>query len=69
MMSILQQTIEGKITAAFYTDKWPNILAVVCEIYSPRISDVSHDNLRSLLQLNLYYYRLLISHSMGHLMK
>ena len=44
-MSILQQTIEGKLTAAFYTDKWPNILAVVCEIYSPRISDVSHDKL------------------------
>ena len=50
-MSILQQTIEGKLIATFYTDKWPNILAVVCEIYSPRASDVSHDQLRSLLQL------------------
>ena len=50
-MSILQQTIEGKLIATFYTDKWPNILAVVCEIYSPRVSDVSHDQLRSLLQL------------------
>ena len=51
MTSLLQQAIEGKLIATFYTDKWPNILAVICEIYSPRISDVSHDQLRSLLQL------------------
>ena len=52
MINILQQAIEDKLTATFYTDKWPNILAVACEIYSPRISDVSHDQLRSLLQLH-----------------
>ena len=51
MTTLLKQAIEGKLTATFYTDKWPNILAVICEIYSPRISDVSHDQLRSLLQL------------------
>ena len=51
MMKILQDAIEGKLTSTFYTDKWPNILAVVCEIYYPRVSVVSHDQLRSLLQL------------------
>ena len=68
-MNILQQAIEDKLTAAFYTDKWPNILTVVCETFSPRISDVSHNKLGLYFSYILYYYRLLISHSMGHLMK
>ena len=41
MIGTIHQAIEGKIKATFYTDKWPDVSAVVCEIYSPRISDVS----------------------------
>ena len=41
MIGALCNAIEGKIKAAFYTDKWPDVSAVVCEVYSPRISDVS----------------------------
>ena len=41
MMGLIHQAIEGKIKGTFYTDKWPNVSTVVCEVYSPRISDVS----------------------------
>ena len=41
MLGVLHQAIEGKIKATFYTDKWPNVSAVVCQVYSPRVSDVS----------------------------
>ena len=41
MVGAIDQAIEGKIKATFYTDKWPDVSAVVCKVHSPRISDVS----------------------------
>ena len=32
------------MTAKFYTDNWPQVSAVVCEIFSPRVSDVNFFN-------------------------
>ena len=31
MVGAIDQAIEGKIKATFYTDKWPDVSAVVCK--------------------------------------
>ena len=52
MIGVIYQAIEGKVKATFYTDKWPNVSAVVCEVYSPRISDVSIYHIIYMLCIN-----------------
>ena len=53
MMGALYNAIEEKIKAKFYTDKWPKVSAVVCEIYSPKISDVSTYHIMYILCIEL----------------
>ena len=32
---------EGRLRARFHADDWPTVSAVVCQVFHPRISDVS----------------------------
>ena len=41
IIATLDNVRKGNLTAVYYTDDWPEVSAVVCQIISPRISDVS----------------------------
>ena len=40
MQMAAKRVRDGKIAANFYTDGWPEFSTVVCQIISPRLSDV-----------------------------
>lgn len=48
--------MHGNTTAKIYTDEWPHYSAIVCQILSPKLSDVS-------ISYNIVYIQKLIQSS------